>query len=421
MDIEALAEAESEPGLLMTFQPVFDRHLDVKAFTLLADSNKQPPTRLAEDIQGIHQLIVESYTSIYQRGELQTLPAFLRVTEEALLDPSFPDLPHQHFIIELQVHSPTFSTRLCKRLQSLAIRGYQLAISGLPEDITPFEAPLKHVHIVRLATDKLERPALLQQVAALQALGLELLADGLKDRDQFRASLTDGFTLFAGSFHGEPTQVKGRKPGSNKVLLLELLAALDNPDSNLEDIEAIIIRDPSLTYRFLKLANAASYRLSREIETLSHALSMLGILEIQRWVTIFLLEEHTDKPRELIRRMLIRARLCEVLAAHLNRPRPLSYFIVGLLSQLDQLTDIAMEDLIAPVSLSQEIKTALLHRLGDMGMLLREVETYERGDFKSLSLLEHRNFYETSYRHSSSWANQLLSSQSDERPRNQNS
>ena len=411
MDIEALAGAENEPGLLMTFLPVFDRHLDVKAFTLLADSSGQPPTRLTEDILGIHQLIVESYTSIYQHGELQTLPAFLKVTEAALLDPSFPDLPHQHFIIELQTPSPPFSPLLCKRLQSLAIRGYRLAISGLPDDLTPFEALLQAVHIARLEASTLSHSARLQQITALQAFDLELLADGLEDQDQFRACLADGFTLFAGSFYGDPTQVTGRKPGNNKVLLLELLAILDNPDSNLEDIEQVIIQDPSLSYRFIKLANAASYRLSREIETLTHALSMLGTLEIQRWITVFLLEAHSDKPRELIRKMLIRARLCEVLAAHLNRPRPLSYFIVGLLSQLDQLTDIAMEDLMAPVSLSGDIKTALLHRLGDMGMLLREVETYERGDFKALSLLEDRNFYETSYRHSSSWANQLLSTQ----------
>lgn len=409
MDIESLAEAETRPGLLMTFQPVFARNLDVEAFTLLADSNEQPPTRLAQDIHAIHQLIVESYTSIYQRGELQTLPAFLRVTEEALLDPNFPDLPLQHFIIELQASKGKPSPALCKRLQSLATRGYRLAISGLAADPGSFEGLLRLVHIVRLDAGHDDRTGLLRQLNALKPFGLDLLADGLRHRNQFRACFEDGFTLFSGSFHGEPVQVKGRIPGSNKILLLELLAILDNPDSNLEDIEAIIIRDPSLTYRFLKLANAASYKLSREIEELSHALGMLGTLQIQRWVTIFLLEGHEDKPAELMREMLIRARLCEVLATMLNRPRPVSYFIVGLLSRLDQLTDIAMEDLMAQVPLSQEIKTALLHRLGDMGMLLREVETYERGDFQTLSLLLERSSYEIAYRHSTAWANQLLS------------
>lgn len=409
MDIEALVEADIRPGLLMTFQPVFARNLDVEAFTLLADSNMQPPTRLARDIHAIHRLIVESYTSIYQRGEMQTLPAFLRVTEESLLDPNFPDLPHQHFIIELQAPEGNPSPALCKRLQSLATRGYRLALSGLTSDPGAFEALLRQVHIVRLDAGNDNRTALLRQLSTLKPFNLDLLADGLRHRDQFRACFEDGFTLFSGSFYGEPIQVKGHIPGSNKVLLLELLASLDKPDCNLDDIEAIIIRDPSLTYRFLKLANAASYKLSREIDELSHALSLLGTQQIQRWVTIFLLEGHEDKPAELMREMLIRARLCEVLATTLNRPRPVSYFIVGLLSRLDQLTDIAMEDLMAQVPLSQDIKTALLHRLGDMGMLLREVETYERGDFQALSLLLERSFYEIGYRHSTAWANQLLS------------
>ena len=118
------------------------------------------------------------------------------------------------------------------------------------------------------------------------------------------------------------------------------------------------------------------------------------------------------KPEALTRGMLIRGRMCEVLAELSDQEggqqsTSVNHFIVGLLSQLDALMDIAMPELMEQVPLSQDVKSALLERRGPLGAVLTEVEAYEAGRFDALSLLSERAYYEVAYRHSTAWARQV--------------
>src|SRR5690606_2809976 len=163
----------------------------------------------------------------------------------------------------------------------------------------------------------------------------------------------------------------------------------------------------NLTYRFLKLVNSATYGFSKEIENLSHAMAMMGTEQIRRYISMFLIEGYQSKPAELMRTMLMRGRMCEIIAELTNQPRPISHFILGLLSQLDILVDIPMEDLMKQVPLNQAIKDALLDRTGSMGAILTEVEHYENGEFHLLTDMLESSMYDLAYRHSSAWAMQI--------------
>jgi EAL and modified HD-GYP domain-containing signal transduction protein len=156
------------------------------------------------------------------------------------------------------------------------------------------------------------------------------------------------------------------------------------------------------------VVNSAAFNLKREISSLSHAIALLGIEQIKRWVMLFLTSTDKTKPDELTYNMLVRGRFCELLAEMLGREEPINHFIVGLLSQLDALLDMEMEELLAQVPLQQDMKDALLGRAGSYGELLQQVEYYERGEFERLSLKLDKPFYEVAYRHSLNWAQQVM-------------
>lgn len=100
--------------------------------------------------------------------------------------------------------------------------------------------------------------------------------------------------------------------------------------------------------------------------------------------------------------------MCELVAEMTNREKPINYFTVGLLSQLDVLLDIDMKELMEQVPLHHVLKAALISRKGSFGQILQEVEYYERGEFEHLQGLLDRHFYEVAYRHSLNWANQVM-------------
>ncbi|MEX1198448.1 MAG: HDOD domain-containing protein [Pseudohongiellaceae bacterium] len=406
---EPLEENEAGLDRLLAIQPVYARNLDVKAFELLLERTDSGNHTL-DAMQAISQVVVDSYTTLYQNGRTQSLPCFLSLDEVALLDAELLTLPRQHFILEVPANIPA-STEVCERLHELARKGYLLSLSGYGSDGQPdADAFLNIIHIVRLDIAALSRESLEKTLDRLKPYSLDLLADNLHGKEQFRFCLDAGFSYFRGEPLAKPRTIKRRRPQNNKLLLLQLLSEVEDPRTNLERLEEICLQDADLTYKFIKVINSAIYGMETEIETLSHALALLGTKQIRYWASMFLLEGHKDKPQDLVRTMLIRGRMCEALAEFAGYRNPVSHFIVGLLSKLDLLTDITMTELMDKVPLKKEIKDALLHGSGNMGRVLQDVENYEQGRFDQLVCLENRSAYESAYRHSTAWARKLQAS-----------
>ncbi len=64
----------------------------------------------------------------------------------------------------------------------------------------------------------------------------------------------------------------------------EVMERVESPDTSVEDIKNIIERDPGIAARVLKVANSSLYGFSREIETLSHAITLLGFRTVRTLV-----------------------------------------------------------------------------------------------------------------------------------------
>ncbi len=64
------------------------------------------------------------------------------------------------------------------------------------------------------------------------------------------------------------------------AVIIELLKALDDENTNINTIARIIAKDPPMSMNILKVANSAFYRLANKVSTVDHAVKMLGVKEI---------------------------------------------------------------------------------------------------------------------------------------------
>lgn len=64
------------------------------------------------------------------------------------------------------------------------------------------------------------------------------------------------------------------------AVIVELVRALDDENSNMGTIARIIAKDPPMSMNVLKVANSAFYRLANKVSTVDHAVNMLGVKEI---------------------------------------------------------------------------------------------------------------------------------------------
>lgn len=64
----------------------------------------------------------------------------------------------------------------------------------------------------------------------------------------------------------------------------QVVQAVDNPDSSIDDIRALIDQDAAIAARILKISNSALYGFPSEIQSLSHAISLLGTMTVRNLV-----------------------------------------------------------------------------------------------------------------------------------------
>jgi EAL and modified HD-GYP domain-containing signal transduction protein len=148
-------------------------------------------------------------------------------------------------------------------------------------------------------------------------------------------------------------------------------------------VESILADDPALTHRLQRYINSAAIGIPRKIESIPHAVRMVGLDHIRLLSSLALLSSLDDKPRELIKTSVIRARMCQLLGEGPSRQFG-AYFTTGLFSTLEAFLDCTMEKALENLPLSDEINNALLHQKGDNGRLLAAVIAYERGDWNAL-------------------------------------
>jgi HD-like signal output (HDOD) protein len=85
-------------------------------------------------------------------------------------------------------------------------------------------------------------------------------------------------SLMCTSKHPVPFSLKSNFDiPSIPLVLIKIIQTLDNDSSSAKELEELILHDPALSARILRLANSAFYSFRAEVKTISHAIALLGL------------------------------------------------------------------------------------------------------------------------------------------------
>jgi EAL and modified HD-GYP domain-containing signal transduction protein len=231
----------------------------------------------------------------------------------------------------------------------------------------------------------LDRATLVDLVEMARTAGAQVVAKNVETHDAFETCHSLGVDLYQGYFFCQPRQIQGRGIEVNNLNRLRLVAELQDPEVEMEQLGEIVSRDVGLSYNLLRFVNSAFFSVPRRIDSIRDALVLLGLQNVKRWATLMALAGTNDKPHELLVTGLVRARMCELVAIARGEKRDADgYFTTGLFSVVDALMDVSLIELLRQLPFSQEIMDALLRYDGPKGELLHGVLSYERGDFAPL-------------------------------------
>jgi len=389
----------------MARQPIFDEHQKVVAYQLLYRPEDGGVANVTgSDLSG--EMILSVYTSISDAGAIRRVPAFLPVDRELLLSGAIPDLARKQVVIELEPGSEP-DPQYDRAVLNLMKDGYRICLGGF--SYSPrYDNLLKMAQIVKLDVRRFDDAQLQQQLDLITPLKVALLAEGIEQFSQLERCVEMGFRLYQGSFLSKPKRVEGRRVSANQVTLMQLIQELQSPTATPEKLEALILRDPVLTFKLLRIVNSAAYTLVRKVDSIAQAVVLLGLEQVRKWATLIAMSANRDKPEELARQLLIRGHMSELIAEGTNRPNTSSYFMAGMMSGLHAMLDIDQEALLEQVSLADDIKQAIRDGSGPIGAVLSNVIHYESGDWDLLPTDFDAGLYEQAYRTSLRWAQEAM-------------
>jgi hypothetical protein len=148
-------------------------------------------------------------------------------------------------------------------------------------------------------------------------------------------------------------------------VIAQVREAIQN-DASLDQLERFVRQDPVLVYRLLLLVNSAAFSLRHEIESLRHALMMLGFGAFDRWLADQLAGAETDAALHPVRYgMVMRARLAQhLLDTGSEDNLRAEVFLTALFAQLDRLLHKSLPELLGKLPLPGRVYDALLRETG---------------------------------------------------------
>ncbi|QEP43953.1 HDOD domain-containing protein [Ectothiorhodospiraceae bacterium BW-2] len=369
-------------------QPIFNRKQQVVAYELLYRAKAGADSaNVIDGDKATSQVIVNSLFDIGLEHLVGESVAFINLTDSFIRGDMAMPFNHRQVVLEMLENVEPTAEALAG-MKKLAAQKFTLALDDFiyrPE----FDPFLELAHIVKLEVMNLSKTELAARIAPLKKFKVKLLAEKVETQQEYQDCLELGFSMFQGYFLCKPQLVEGRRLAPNKMVLLNLMSKVQNPDIEMGQLEELIVQDVSLSYRLLKLINSANFGLRHEIESIAMALSLLGLKAVRNWVSLIMLSHVDDKPPELLKIAIFRARLCEQIGKLVIPNQIAQCFTVGLFSLLEAMMDQPLKELLQELPLANDIKLALLDpRVNLQGNILQLVVLYESGRWAEIELLE---------------------------------
>ena len=376
---------ERADDVFVARQPIFDRSQRLHAYELLFRGGLEnfclagDPNQMAGDVLQAAWLTFGLSTLVGQ------CKAFTNFTRDLLVAGYAEALPVESTVIEL-LETVDGDPEVVKACQNLKQKGYTLALDDFVyrPALDPL-IPLANVIKVRFRdSDPQEQE---QHIRRLASQEVELLAEAVETHDEYRRARELGFSYFQGYFFQKPEVIKGRTLSGSHLTYLRLLQSVTRPDLNIDEVEAIVRTDASVTHRLMKYLGSAAFALRAEINSVRHGLVLLGKEQTRRFVSLVALGEMgSHKPPELLVNAAVRARFCELLGEDAGMAdRKPDLFLLGVLSLLDAMLDQPMSKILEELPLAADLKRPVRGELSPLYPVLAFVERYERGEWASCS------------------------------------
>ncbi len=390
---------EPEPdSVFIARQPILDVKQNVVAYELLFRSANTQKMEILDDLTATSQVLLNTINSIGVNRVLGNKQGFVNMNERVFQEGIHESLDKGRFVLEILEHTK-MTPELVKKLAWISEEGYTLALDDFvfnDEMIETFRPVFPYISIIKVDLFLNDLESLGKKLKFFRDYKVRFLAEKVENQKEFNACKKLGFELFQGFFFAKPEIMAGKKVDPNVMAVMELVRLARSTDDT-HVLEAAFKRYPDITVNFLRFINSASLAFRTNITSVRHALNLIGQQKLVRWLMLLFYAKPgiSNNASPLLMTASMRARLMEnllIAIGHDKEEELEGAFLAGVLSLMDVIFQVQMDQLLKDLRISDEISACILKGEGLHGQLLQLVIASERQDFSRVSeILEEIN------------------------------
>lgn len=294
-------------------------------------------------------------------------PCFVNFSENLLMNDLLESFDPNFLVIEILETVP-INAKVIERIRYLKSKGFRFALDDffIQTNVDCYEDLFELIDFIKMdfINTHVDERLLIENMIHYQYPHITLLAEKIEVARELEEAKAAGYRLFQGYYFEKPEVVTHTEIPENIFNYYEILSLLNTDEPNIEKLSLIIKRDVSLTLKILQLANAINPS-SNRISSIKQAIMLIGFKDLYKWIYLLSvrasMEANTNELfEEVIYNSLIRAKICERLAAVKNKSNSADYYLLGMFSSIETIMQHPIEELVENLPFSDEILQTLL-------------------------------------------------------------
>ncbi|MFN9773104.1 MAG: EAL and HDOD domain-containing protein [Burkholderiales bacterium] len=377
----AAGSPATEPSAFLGRQPILDRNQQLIGYELLYRADAAATAALVTDDDFASLVVVASM--LQDLGAEQVLGGTMGFINGGpdTLGPDSPIvlLDPRRTVLEYASRESASAETLA-RLGELRKSGFGVAVTiDSPAVVRqPIFALATHAKVDLLRVPMEQLPLVVKLLRAAGGRRI-LVAEKVETREQAAACLEHGFDCLQGFYFARPETLSARKLEPARAAVMQAIKLLLR-NADVIEVDNALKRDVALSVKLLRYMNSAGMGLATKIDSLKHAISLLGYQKLARWLTLLLATTDSKDPTAplLARTAITRGRLMELLGeGRFDVGQRDNLFIAGTFSLLPAMLMVPMSTALEELQLPQPIADGLLNRTGDFAPYLKLAEAVE--------------------------------------------
>jgi len=379
-------------------QPILDTAGSVVAYEILyRDGHEQMHI---EDNRFASAVVINNILNKFgTHSLLGNRRAFIKIDEKFLMNDLIFSVPKEYFIFSI-FEDIDLNERVIERIQQLHEKEYLLAINDvtITEDKMQEYAPiLNELSYIKINLSRRISLKFKEIVAELKTHDIKVVGCKIELLKEYKMALNLGCDLFEGYYFAKPHIVENAKYEPSQMNILKLYNMLIT-DTNIDEITAEFEKNPEVTVQLLRFTNSCAFHFRNKISSIHHILTLMGRQPLAKWLMLMIYSKSVNRTSMHSPLMLLVKQRTELMEAILKVINPgarsnalgEAYF-VGLLSLLDTLFSIRLEDILKEMNTSDEVKVALLNGDGILGEIYTLIKDNENFNTQALAIFSEKH------------------------------